>query len=400
MSTAVHLTEDEQHAVSAVGSLMETKLGSTDPPEGGDGGARPKAYFMEPDKFEQPNPTLLNAVVAVTSTAKRDVLENPTKLDAWRSAIHGATQPYIKDGPENCQSYTQAGVDCTTRLLSAAAVLRGTCSRHEHHEWVTAACNGVNCVTKAPCLHCGERGGVTMHCLCCGRPIHEECLKEWMREVCPSKAGLFNEERDAVLCASCLWRRWPMAVILYHLEKLDDAAVRLLVLPEGAKEVWPESPTRSATFEEFAEQYKKGTVLSGVLTILPDRPAPGQSTPARGMRRGPGGPQGRGRGGSRARRSLVTELGESDDDDSDGEHTPEIGGAGPPAGTAGADQLQEVARLRRELQRRELELQLGRAGPAAGRGSGMLPTAPPPPPGGLDLGRRFGGTLSLKEADS
>ena len=343
---------------------------------------------MEADNFEQPNPILLNAVVAVASTAKSDVLENSAKLDAWRTALHGATQPYIKDGPENCQSYTQAGVDCTTRLLSAEAVLRGTCSRHEHHDLVTAACSGMNCVTKAPCLQCGERGGVTMHCLCCGRPIHAECLKEWMQSVCPSKAGLFSEERDAVLCANCLWRRWPTATILYHLEKLDDTAVRLLVLPEGAKEVWPESPTRSATFEKFAEQYKKGTVLSGVLTILPDRPAPGQSTPARGMRRGPGGPQGRGRGGSRARRSLAPDLGESDEDDSEGEHTPELGGAEPPAGTAETDQLQEVARMRRELERHELELQLGRGGPAAGRGGGIFPTAPPNPPGGLGLARR------------
>ena len=147
-----------------------------------------------------------------------------------------------------------------------------------------------------------------MHCLCCGRPIHAECLKEWMQSVCPSKAGLFSEERDAVLCANCLWRRWPTAMILYHLEKLDDTAVRLLVLPEGAKEVWPESPTRSATYEMFAEQYKRGTVLGGVLTILPDRPAPGQSTPARGMRRGPGGPQGRGRGGRAVHADLSSQI--------------------------------------------------------------------------------------------
>ena len=52
MSTAAHLTEIEQHAVGAVGSLMETTLGSTDPPEGEDGEARQGVYFMEPDNFE------------------------------------------------------------------------------------------------------------------------------------------------------------------------------------------------------------------------------------------------------------------------------------------------------------------------------------------------------------
>ena len=345
---------------------------------------------MEQDKFGPPDATLINAVVSVVRTAKTDVGENPAKLDAWRDAIHGAVQPYLKEGPGDCQSYTQAGRDCGVRLSTREAVLLGVCSRHGNHDWVTGACNGVNCVTKAPCLHCeGRRGGDTMHCLCCGRPIHAECLTEWMQEVCPSKAGQFNVERDIVVCANCLWRRWPMAVILYHLEKLDDAAVRMLVLPEGAKEVWPESPTRSATFEKFAEQYKRGAVLSGVLTILPDRPAPGQSTPARGLRRGAGGPQGRGQGGSRARRSLAAELGEgSGEDDSDGERTPVHGGAEPPAGTAGADQLQEVARLRRELQRHEMELQRGHGGPATGRGGGMLPTAPPPPQGELGLGRR------------
>ena len=144
MSTAVPLTEAEQQAVVAVGKLFENALGpfdGNDPPEGG---AHPGGYFMEPDKFGRTNehfPGLLGALVALLKDVKLSVAENPAKLDSWRKAVHPAVQPYIKEGPGTCQAYTQAGVDCSTRLVTEESQLLGACARHGHHDWLTAACH-------------------------------------------------------------------------------------------------------------------------------------------------------------------------------------------------------------------------------------------------------------------
>ena len=95
MSTAVPLVEAEQQAVTAVSTLLATRLGENDPPEGG---SRQGGYLVEQDEFGPPDATLINAVVSVVRTAKTDVGENPAKLDAWRDAIHGAVQPYPSQG--------------------------------------------------------------------------------------------------------------------------------------------------------------------------------------------------------------------------------------------------------------------------------------------------------------
>jgi len=223
MSTIVPLTEADQQVVSSLRTLLGNALG---PLEGDDPeeGSRPDSFLFEPDRFGHTNqhfPALLNALVAALKSIKDSVVETPAKLDAWRSAVHPVVQPYIKEGPDTCQSYTQAGNNCGVRLSTDASVLSGTCSRHKNHDWVTGGCHGMGCVTKANCLHCGQGGEGTLHCIACDRKVHEACVTEWLQEVCPSKAGLFDADRDAVLCANCLWRRWPTAVFLWSLVKLQ-----------------------------------------------------------------------------------------------------------------------------------------------------------------------------------
>ena len=124
-------------------------------------------------------------------------------------------------------------------------------------------------------------------------------------------------------------------VILWHLELLEDTAVRLLVLPEGAKEAWPESPTRSATFERFAEQYRSGAALRRLADDSAGQAGPGRghSSPwgSPGVRRPP-------RARTRARQPTCTQIslldqgvgeGNLDDDDTDDDGSPGRGGAKP-----------------------------------------------------------------------
>ena len=180
MSTAVPLTEAEQQAVVAVGKLFENALGpldGNDPPEGG---AHPGGgYFMEPDKFGRTNEhfpsSLLGALVALLKDAKLSVdEENPAnKLESWRKAVHPRQcSPTLRRAPTPARPTLRQGsiAACSTRLVTEESRLVGACARHGHHDWLTAACYGMNCVTKAPCLQCGEGGDDTMHCIACSRP--------------------------------------------------------------------------------------------------------------------------------------------------------------------------------------------------------------------------------------
>ena len=55
MSTAVPLVEAEQHeAVTAVSTLLATRLGENDPPEGE---SRQGGYLVEQDEFGPPDAT-------------------------------------------------------------------------------------------------------------------------------------------------------------------------------------------------------------------------------------------------------------------------------------------------------------------------------------------------------
>ena len=106
----------------------------------------PDSFLFEPDRFGHTNqhfPALLNALVAALKSIKDSVVETPAKLDAWRSAVHPVVQPYIKEGPDTCQSYTQAGNNCGVRLSTDASVLSGTCCSTQVHGPVAVACRQV-----------------------------------------------------------------------------------------------------------------------------------------------------------------------------------------------------------------------------------------------------------------
>jgi hypothetical protein len=148
---SAHGAEADQQVVSSLRTMLENALG---PLEGDDPeeGSRPDSFLFEPDRFGHTNqhfPALLNALVAALKSIKDSVVETPAKLDAWRSAVHPVVQPYIKEGPDTCQSYTQTGNNCGVRLSTDASVLCGTCSRHKNHDWVTGGVYGLGCVTKA-----------------------------------------------------------------------------------------------------------------------------------------------------------------------------------------------------------------------------------------------------------
>ena len=380
MSTTVAvmstLSEDEQQVVASLNTLLGDALAAWG--EGPGGVERARRFLFAPGSFIHDNPqfpSLLNAVVAALKSIKTSLHEHPAKLEAWRSAVHPVVHPYIRDESGICQSYTQAGVDCAVRL-SGPCLLAGVCSRHRNHCLVTGAYNGLGVATKIPCMHCGQNGGgVANHCIACDRKVHVACVSELFQEVCPSKAGQFDGSRDAVLCANCLHRRWPTAVMLWSLQKLEEPATQLLVLPEGAHEVVKESAARSEAFETFAMQYKAGRVMTGVMTIFPDEPMPGAGTPARGVRR----PE---RGGTR--RALMGAFDETVEDDGGDEDTTDAEDSMDLTPAAGAEERAEEPRVPYRAPHMRpgggRGVGAGRDGP---RGRGGVPPAPPPPRGGF-----------------
>ena len=335
MSTAP-LSEDEQRTIDSLKEVFENAYGSLDgddPPEGA--AVDLDKFFLVQDKFDQTNgsyPALLNNVVAVLKMARDSIADNEGKLETWRSALYTVLQPYLMDGPDTCQAYARNGNYCSVRLLGPQHKLSGCCSRHANCDLLSAVAFGMSCATKAPCLCCGEgmTGLDTMHCIGCSRLIHASCLNNWFAEICPSRASLFNLERDSVVCANCLWRRWPLVVLCWNLERLQDPQVRLLVLPEGACEVVEKSTYRAETYEKFAAMARVNKVFPGVVALLPDRRPAGGGTPARGVRRG--GASAREGGGRKARKELFKTPPTSDDDTDGASGLEEPDGAGPAEG--------------------------------------------------------------------
>jgi hypothetical protein len=333
------LSADEHHVIDSLKEVFGNALGTLDGPDPPEGGEHLDKFFLVQDQFTQPNgefPALLNNVLNVFRLARDSVKTCPGKLGAWQEAVYPVLQPYIKDGPENCQAYTKEGKDCGVRLTGERHQLAGVCSRHFNQCLLTAVCmGGMYCATKAPCMYCGEgaAGGDTMHCIGCSRLVHVLCLSSWIQDVCPSKASLFDVDRDAVVCANCLWRRWPAVVLMWHLERVDDPSVQLLALPVGAYEVEKTSAPRAGTFEVLASQVRAGRVFPGLMAILPDPREAGVGTPARGVRRGAASAREGAAGGQlgrEARRNLFPPSDDDGDDDVDGDYDEPLG-----AGAAG-----------------------------------------------------------------